>query len=325
MAADATPEEPRFHAPMLARPVEAPPPGLGPLWACEVKWDGLRVIATVDGAASAAFARGGRPLASTIPARLAAALPGRRAVLDGELVVAGPDGRPSFTAALSLRRELAADDDGALLVVFDLLHLDGRSTRALPYDARRALLAGLLPAGPCWAVPAPLEGDADDLVATTRAAGLEGLVFKRRDSPYVPGRRPGTWLKLRHVSRGTFAIAGWAPGEDGRRERAGSLVLAADDGAGGLAYCGKVGSGLTEELRLALPRALAPHVRPSPAIADVPGREARGWVWTEPLLRCAVEYLTWSDHKPVLRSPVFLRILGPGEESPLSRRKPGSL
>lgn len=314
-------DAPLFVPPMLARAITALPTDADRAFACEVKWDGLRAIVAIDRGAARAFARSGRPLALPAADALARALGAdRRAVIDGELIALGPDGLPSFGGALTARGERGGGS--ARLVAFDLLHLDGRSTCALPYHERRALLEALVPAGAGWDVPAAHVGDAAAFVAATRAQGLEGVVLKRLDSAYQPGRRPGTWLKLRHVERGTFAIAGWAPGEDGRRERAGSLLLAAD-GPEGLVFCGRVGSGLTEELRLALPAALAAHVLEGPAVTGAPGREARGWVWTEPLLRCAVEYLAWSDETGALRNPVLLRILGPGEESPLARRTRG--
>jgi bifunctional non-homologous end joining protein LigD len=148
-----------------------------------------------------------------------------RLVLDGELVCWGADGKPDFAA---LRRRLVATGESAVaraaanapvtFVAFDLLHLDGRSTRGLPYRTRRELLNEVAADGPFVRVPRPFDGTLDHVLAVTCVEQLEGVVCKRLDARYEPGRRSSAWLKHKHRRRETFAVSGWAPARLGRRE-----------------------------------------------------------------------------------------------------------
>src|SRR4051794_20341490 len=194
---------PRFIEPML---LEAGLPArVGDDWALELKWDGLRAQLRVDGSSGwTVRSRPGRDCSAGFPelAELAAALRGHRVALDGELVHLGADGKPDF-AAISRRlvghgRRAAPTARAATFVAFDLLHLDGHATRALPYAARRRLLHDFLEDGPLWRVPRPLTGPLEAVLAVTRDAHLEGVVAKRLSAPYEPGGRSGAWRK--HLS-----------------------------------------------------------------------------------------------------------------------------
>ena len=149
-------------------------------------------------------------------AELAAALAGRDVLLDGELVCLDADGRPDFHR---LRRRLSAHDTRAgaslagehpaTLIVFDVLHLDGRAVRRLAYQRRRSLVAHEISRrGPTWQISEPLPGELDAVLTVTRAHELEGIVAKRLDAPYEPGRRSGAWLKHKHRRLETFAMTG---------------------------------------------------------------------------------------------------------------------
>jgi bifunctional non-homologous end joining protein LigD len=184
-------------------------------------------------------------------------------LLDGELVCLGADGRPDFHR---LRRRLSASDAHAAsllavqypatLIAFDVLHLDGRAVRALPYDRRRELLRQTLPdGGPSWRIPAPLNGALDAVLDVTRTLQLEGIVAKRLDAPYAPGRRLGTWLKHKHRRQETFAVTGWRPAPD-RARRPDSIFVARTTPDGHLRPAGTAELGLSagerERLRAAL-------------------------------------------------------------------------
>ena len=207
--------------PMLLRP-GLPPAGAQDQWALELKWDGMRAQFRLARDGSWCLrSRPGRNCSDQFPelAPLADALHGRELLLDGELVCLGADGRPDFhrlrrrlTASSRRAASLLAARDPATLIVFDLLHLDGRAVRALPYRCRRELLERTLPAtGRCWRIPAPLNGALDAVLEVTRAHELEGVVAKRLDAPYQPGRRSGAWLKHKHRRQETFAVTGWRP------------------------------------------------------------------------------------------------------------------
>jgi bifunctional non-homologous end joining protein LigD len=250
---------PRFVAPMLARSGPLPE-GAG--WAFEVKFDGIRAQLRWDRRSLCLRSRPGRDCTDAFPelASLADSLGRRRLLLDGELVCLDADGQPDFT---SLRARLrshggpartAAARSPATLLAFDLLHLDGRSTRTLPYAERRARLAELQLDGPLLRAPRDFRDDAPALLDATREQGLEGVVAKRLDAPYEPGRRSAAWVKHKHHRRETFIVTGWAPAA-GRRQPD-SILLARRLSDGRLEPAGSVGFGpceTRERLRALLP------------------------------------------------------------------------
>src|SRR5918994_937509 len=227
----APPEDPHREpmpeklAPMLARTGPLPPED--GRWAYEVKWDGVRAIAFVQGGRLVLHARTGRDVSARYPELrpLAEALAGHQVVLDGE-VVAFDGARPSFqklqsrmhlTSDAQIRR--LAQQDPVHYIAFDLLYLDGRSLLERRYDERRAALAEL---------------------------GLAGVVAKRLDCPYTPGRRSSGWVKVKNVGTTDVVVGGWLEGEGGRSGRLGSLVVGIPDEEGLLRYAGRVGTGFTE-------------------------------------------------------------------------------
>src|SRR4029077_14636454 len=133
-------------------------------------------------------------------------------------------------------------------VIFDLLYLDGHDLTAEPYSRRRQLLERLELDGESWQTPAYSAGHIEELLAASAAQHLEGLVLKRLDGTYTPGRRSGTGRKLKSIGRQEFVIGGWQPGEGRRRNRVGSILLGYFDGEGEEAefrYAGKVGTGFS--------------------------------------------------------------------------------
>ncbi len=154
------------------------------------------------------------------------------AVFDGEIVAFDDDGRPSFerlqrrmhVTSPSAVRRLAASTP-VVYAIFDLLYLDGHSLMALPYQQRRAQLEELGLGGAAWRVPAAHPGRGQGLLDATAAQGLEGVVAKRLDSRYEPGRRTGAWVKVKHTRRQELVIGGWLPGEGRRTDRIGALLM----------------------------------------------------------------------------------------------------
>jgi bifunctional non-homologous end joining protein LigD len=252
-------------APMLLRP-GLPPAGARHQWALELKWDGMRAQFRVARDGSWCLrSRPGRNCGDQFPelAAVAIALDGQDVLLDGELVCLDVDGCPDFHR---LRRRLSASDahaasllalqHPATLVVFDVLHLDGRAVRALPYHRRRELLERTLPeCGRSWRIPAPLSGTLHAVLEVTRAHQLEGIVAKRVDAPYEPGRRSGSWLKHKHRRQETFAVTGWRPAPH-RARRPDAIFVARATPDGNLRPAGTAELGLAagdrERLRAAL-------------------------------------------------------------------------
>jgi bifunctional non-homologous end joining protein LigD len=280
--------------PMLARTGPLPPDD--GRWAFEIKWDGVRAIAFVQGGRLVLRARTGRDVTARYPELrpLAAALAGREVVLDGE-VVAFDGARPSFqklqgrmhlTSEHAVRR--LARDDPVHYIAFDLLYLDGRSLMDLRYDERRAALAELELSGPMWQAPAHHVGDGAALLEATRAQQLEGVIAKRLDCPYLPGRRSPGWVKIRNICSTDVVIGGWLPGEGGRSGRLGALVIGIPDDEGVLRYAGRVGTGFTQAELVRLGGILERLARDdSPFVGRQPPKQTR---YVEPELVARVDY-----------------------------------
>jgi len=192
-------------------------------------------------------------------------------------------------------------DTPVTYVAFDLLYLDGHSTFTLTYEQRRELLEALELEGPSWRAPAYHRGEGKALLAATRELGIEGIVAKRLDSTYDPGRRASGWLKIKNVRDQDVVIGGWTPGEGGRGSTLGALAVGVmDDGK--LSYAGKVGTGFTAETLALLQRELAPLQRDS---SPFEGRQPpKGTVFVEPRLVARVELREWT-RSGTMRAPSF--------------------
>jgi bifunctional non-homologous end joining protein LigD len=238
---------------MLATPAPLPadPPSGEPEWTYEPKWDGMRVIARCDGTSTLLASRRGRDATGSFPelAGLADAL-GVAAVLDGEVVAPNPDGQPDFQRLQERMHRAHASPDlqrrvPVTYVVFDVLWLAGQPTLELPWSQRRRLLDELEVAGPRWATCPTYPGEGDVTMAAAQAQGLEGVVAKRMDSPYLPGQRSRSWIKVKLLQTAELLVGGWVPGEGGRSGGVGSLLVGGHDADGELVWVGSVGSGLT--------------------------------------------------------------------------------
>src|SRR6185437_17021047 len=167
--------------------------------------------------------------------------------------------RMHLTSESQVRRLSVSDP--VVYVIFDLLFLDGHSLCGLTYEQRRKLLLELGLNGPAWQTPAHHVGDGAALLAASRAQGLEGIVAKRLDCPYTPGRRSSGWIKVKNVRRADVVVGGWVEGEGGRSSRLGALAVGWYDDDGALYYGGRVGSGFTEAELKRVGRLLEPLAR----------------------------------------------------------------
>jgi bifunctional non-homologous end joining protein LigD len=292
-------------------------------WGFEVKWDGVRALGYASGGRLRLESRNLRDITPRYPElrALGEELGSRQALLDGEVVAFDEQGRPSFER-LQPRMHLASEsavrrrmkDTPVVYVIFDLLHLEGRSLLALPFEERRAALADLKLKGPNWQVPDYKRGEGKAMVEATRAQGLEGVVAKRLDSPYEPGRRSPCWIKVKNVRRQEVVVGGWLPGEGGRSGRLGALLVGYHDGPGGpLRYAGRVGTGFKESDLELLGKLLAQRARDSsPFEGRQPPKDSR---FVEPDLVAEVEFTEWTRTR-TLRHPSYkgLRDDKPAEE-----------
>jgi bifunctional non-homologous end joining protein LigD len=316
-------EMPSRLKPMLAKPGHIPESDSGD-WAYEIKWDGVRVLGYADRGRWCMLSRRLEDVSARYPelAPIASALADRAAILDGEVVALDPEGRPRFQliqSRMGLTSPTAikarAVQTPVDYVIFDLLHLDGHCVRDLPYLSRRELLEELGLEGPRWRTPRHRLAGGANLLEAARRQGLEGIVAKRCDSPYRPGKRTGEWIKERVWRRQEFVIGGYIPGEGRRSSRVGSLLVGyyekrlselADGERPTLRFAGGVGSGLREDDIDFLTRELGRRERPhSPFDVGAPsGPKARYAVWCEPELVCEVSWTEWTN-EGTLRQPAF--------------------
>jgi len=270
-----------------------------------MKWDGVRAIAFVEGGTAQLWSRTSREITHSYPElqELAAVAGAARAVLDGEIVAFGGGTWPSFET-LQQRINISSPAQIRLLaaqvpvtyLAFDLLCLDGRPLLDAPYSERRALLDGLgLNGRHCQTPPSFTDVAGADLVAVSKQHGLEGVVAKRRESRYEPGKRSPAWRKIKNVRRQEAVVGGWKPGEGVRAGLIGSLLIGVQ-GAAGLEYAGHVGTGFSEETLAMLSQRLAPLRRESsPFAAPVPPEHARVAIWAEPRLVIEVAFGSWTS------------------------------
>jgi bifunctional non-homologous end joining protein LigD len=315
-------EFPSQLAPMLAESGDGV--SSDPGWRYEPKLDGYRVIAFVTGDRVRLQSRRGLDYTPFFP-ELAAELaphPAGQMILDGEIVALDADGRPSFNALQNRAQLKGADEIAAaqraspvVLVCFDLLHFAGLDLRPAPYSDRHRYLAQcLLPATHLQLVHT--SDDARQLYTAALEHGFEGIIAKRRSSPYREGRRSGDWLKLKAIQSAEFLIGGYTRG-NGARAPLGALLLGYREGKA-LRYAGHVGSGLDEASIAALLERSATLERPDSPFEERPPLH-RPTTWLTPQLVAEVSYSEWTK-AGALRAPVFLRLRDDIDPQSIRRR-----
>ena len=279
---------------------EAPP---GDEWLHELKFDGFRILARIEDGVVELWTRNQKDWTSRFPS-ISQALAGMSvttALLDGEVVVQLPDGRTSFQAL----QNFGAGGGGELLYyVFDLLHLDGMDLGEVPQERRKEVLQALLGALPDGPVRFSdhVVGHGPEFHAQACAAGVEGIISKRRSSPYR-ARRTREWLKVKCMREQEFVVAGYTD-PSGARTGLGALVLGVYEGSE-LRYAGKVGTGFTDAILRDLLRRLRPLRRETSPLRNPPrGAAARGMNWVEPRLVAQVSF-TEETSDGILRHPSY--------------------
>lgn len=272
---------------MLATPGTHVPPGED--WRHEVKWDGVRALATVDDDVVTLTSRNGNRITAAWPELATAPAGLADTVVDGEIIALNERGIPDFRVLadrMHVRKAATvarlAERSPATYMVFDVLRLQGEDLCGQPLEERRRRLAGIDLGTSGWQVPQQYD-DGAMLLEATRAQGLEGIVSKRIDSTYRPGERSHHWLKFAHRHRGTFVIGGWRP-QTGGSDRLAALLVG-EMTPDGLLYRGRVGSGIGPKQSRSLTGVLAPLGRASSPFADdVPRADADGTTWVDPVV-----------------------------------------
>ena len=290
----------RTYEPMLATLAADVPSGKD--WLYEVKWDGYRAVGRVAGGDATLTSRRGNDLTqrfSTVARALGRAVRTPDCVIDGEVCALDEQGRSSFS--------VMQQGSGPLVYyVFDVLEVDGEPLIDLPLGERRERLARLVdPSGGVVRLSDSFE-DGRALYDAALAQGLEGVVAKKRESRYQPGKRTREWLKVKTHREQEFVVAGYTKGKGRRSAGFGALILAVlEDGR--LEYVGNVGTGFTEEEIERLLGKLRPLERDEPPFAEVPKMakvKRDDIVWVEPRLVAEVSFAEWT-HDSRLRAPVY--------------------
>jgi bifunctional non-homologous end joining protein LigD len=298
----AAPRPHRKYLPMLATLAEEVPKGAG--WEYEIKWDGYRIIASVVGSEAELRSRKDQDYTerfSKVSRELAKALKTPDCVVDGEVCALDEDGRPSFSAM-----QQGKADTPIVYFVFDLLEVEGEPIIDLPLVERRKRLEKLLDKRNKTVRFSESFDDGQALLRAAKQQKLEGIMAKRLESKYLPGKRTRDWLKIKPHGRQEFVIAGYTRGQGRRSGTLGSLVLGAYRGEE-LVYVGNVGTGFTEQEIERLLKALKPLHRETLPFREVPKmpKVRKGdVVWVEPKLVAEVEFVEWT-HDGRLRAPAY--------------------
>jgi bifunctional non-homologous end joining protein LigD len=301
---------PAFVTPMAAVTIKKLPEG--DEWLYELKWDGYRALLIKNGDDVQIRSRNDKDLTAMYPGVAAA---GRRQkikqiALDGEIVALREDGRPSFQA---LQHRSSQQKRQIVFYVFDLLHADGQDLTGDRLKVRRARLPALVNTDAVLRLSADLPGSAADIVKALRAAGIEGVIAKRRDSSYQSGKRSNDWVKLKLERQQEFVIGGYRPdGANGLD----ALLVGYYEGKE-LRFAGKVRAGLVPHVRREVLGKLKPLQVQDCPLANLPDTDVGRWGggitadqmremhWTKPQLVAQIRFVEWTAEKR-LRHAAFL-------------------
>jgi bifunctional non-homologous end joining protein LigD len=301
--------------PMLATPIDKPFDGRD--WLFEIKWDGYRAVAFIENGKARLVSRNQNELTSRYPELkdLPNFVKAKTAILDGEVVALDEQGRPSFSLMQQRtgfrpggRRATPQAGVPVLYYVFDLLYLDGYDLRRLPLEERKKKLASIISPGDSLRFSDHYEREGKALFEIAREKGLEGILAKKRDSPYQE-RRSSDWLKIKIRHELECVIGGYTEPE-GSRAHFGSIVLGLYDKQGRLIHVGQAGSGFNQKSLTEIWKLLAPRkTKQTPLFGEV--EALRKVYWVKPELVAQIEYAEWtgganSGSGPKLRAPVFL-------------------
>lgn len=272
-------------------------------WAYEIKWDGYRTLAFVDGDGTRWQSSNLLEVTGKYPELTGfwQSVNARVAIIDGELVVLDSEGRPNFELMQQHATQVA-------FYPFDVLSVDGHDTIALPYEKRREVLAGLVEPGSNWMVPAHRIGDGAALVEATVERGLEGVMAKRLGSPYLPGKRSPNWRKVKNRRMVDVVIGGYRPGAGNRVTTFGSLLVGVPE-TQGLRFAGGVGTGFNQRVLAEMTKRLAALRTPTCPFLTMPPREySRDAIWVRPELTARIEISEFTNEGYVRHSS-FIKLV----------------
>lgn len=307
-------------APMLAKPSSQLPFDTAD-FAIEIKWDGIRAMIYIENRRLQILSRNGFDITFRYPEiQLLAQSVGRQnLILDGEIIALDAKNRPSFSLLqqrmnledLNIIKEIS-DRVPVNYIIFDLLYYDNQMTIDTIYTERRQKLSKLALTGNAWSTPDYKTGQAVEILEASRKLGLEGIILKRLDSLYLPGRRSNDWLKIKNIRRQEFIIAGWTTGEGLRAKTIGAVILAYYDlipeeaaklgVTPQLLYAGSCGTGFTKKALQDLEERLRALYIPENPFS--PPLKKPGVSFCQPVLVGEVSFTEWTTAN-TLRHPSF--------------------
>jgi len=311
-------ELPETFKPQLATLVDAPPVD-SDIWTYEIKFDGYRMLARIDGSSIRLITRNGNDWTDKLPALVSALAKMKLAPgwYDGEIVVMNDQGIPSFQALQNAFDRVRTDN--IVYFLFDVPYYDGYDLRAVALTERRAILAALLDKpNPLVRFSDAFEAPQHDVVASACRLGLEGVIGKRKTSNYVSRRSPD-WIKLKCTQRQEFVIGGYTDPQ-GSRIGIGSLLLGVHDVSGKLRYSGNVGTGFDGAMLADLRTRLEALAQDSNPFAEKTGIDKKAH-WVKPELLAEVSFTEWTDTGRV-RHAVFHGLRTDKKASAIIREKP---
>ena len=302
-----------FVEPMKALLAEKLPEGAE--WIYEIKFDGVRALALKQGKEVRLISRSEKDLTGKYPelVRTLENIPARNVLLDGEVVAVDEQGRPSFQLLQTYLSAIGRKPQ-LLYYVFDLLNFEGRDTSRLPLTQRKAVAETVVSnVGPQILFSAALRGEPERLVRALQLRGLEGIVAKRADSTYEPGRRTGAWIKFKWTNEQEFVIGGYTEPQ-GTRPDFGAILVGYYEKKN-LIFAGKVGTGFDRKRLQSLYRTFQKLIHPECPFGNLPEKrtrhggltaaEMKRCTWLKPELVCQVRFSEWTRDGH-LRQPVFL-------------------
>jgi len=325
-------DHPHFVEPMKAQLVSQLPKGKE--WLYEVKFDGVRALALKQASHLSLISRSGKDLGAKYSSIIEAvsSIPAEEAVLDGEVVAVDAEGRSAFQLLQSF--QTTGSKPRLFYYVFDMLQLDGKSLLALPLWQRKALAKKLTEdVHPQLRFSDSIRADSARLVKAMQARGLEGLVGKKRDSTYEPGRRSGAWIKFKWTNEQEFVIGGYTRPQ-GARSHFGAILVGYYEGDE-LRFASKVGTGFNETtLRLLYtefqklaskecPFTDLPEQR-SASTGGLSRAEMRRCTWVRPKLVCQVRFAEWTRDGH-LRQPAYLGLREDKDPCSVVRERPAAI
>ncbi|KQV74663.1 ATP-dependent DNA ligase [Aeromicrobium sp. Root344] len=291
-----------FVAPMLAKLGSAGDIHDEDDWAFEMKWDGIRAVAVIDGKDVGLFTRNENDVTAGYPEVVSALaeLGLDDTVLDGEIVALNAAGVPDFgrlQQRMGLTKEAdveaARRDVPVKYLVFDVMRSAGESLVDRTYVDRREALHQLAIAADVVEVPKAYDGSLEDAVESSKTLGLEGVLAKRRDSRYLGGKRATAWTKVKHQRMQEVVVGGWRTGQGARSGKIGALLLGIPT-EDGLRYVGKVGTGFDERTLADLQKRLSKLSRKTSPFGDIPREISRDAQWVTPSLVGEVSFAEWT-------------------------------